>query len=210
MARLIIQPDESVGKDTFIRNSTAATYNYGVNAGLHCGYDSGYIYRSLIYFDMSQLHMTAVVTSARLRFLTAHTLAADGTVDVYRLKTSWGEGAGNHTVATTGESSWNCSVYPTAWQTAGAFGANDCEQSYLAQATVPMTTSSWCYVYPPIDKIQEYINGVMTNNGFLIRNTVEDGESFIFYPSNVGVSVEYRPTFRMDYYIPPVFLFGGQ
>lgn len=129
---LTLQPDATDGNDAFITGGVVATWNYGANALTGIGEVSG-VYRTLIKFDLSSLPVNATISAATLSLYASADNATNArTFRVYRQKRLWLEGTrtGAADSPATG-ATWNRFDLTNSWQTAGGFGANDCEQTAI-------------------------------------------------------------------------------
>lgn len=91
MPTIVIQPDAAAGKDSYVDSGNAGT-NYGTNTALLIGSsfaDPGYIYRSLIQFDLSSYEGVGVNSAT----LSLRCYAQSGSPSVYirRVTAAWGE-----------------------------------------------------------------------------------------------------------------------
>jgi len=100
---IVLQPNATVGKDTWIGDGAGFnTTNYGTDTRLVVGNNDQVEYRSLIQFDIPDT--TATVGSAILSMYCDQVNGAPTNASVYGLNNSWVEGTKN---ATTGAASWN-------------------------------------------------------------------------------------------------------
>lgn len=143
MTTLIIQPGPGVGNDTLI-SMTSPDANYGAFGSWRFGANAAGTRRGLIQFDLSGLPADAVISSVTLEVVVALDLSDNArTVRIYRQKRAWVKGTGVGT-ATNDGATWNNYSYVSgaqAWQTAGGFGANDCEQSDIGTCSFSASES---------------------------------------------------------------------
>lgn len=190
------QPDEASGIDTFIQ-SNAATTNRGTATGLEIGENSGItkaVSRALIKFDLSPIPSTAIISSATLTITPESDRSNNArTLSVYRQKRAWVET----------EATWN--IYSTGnnWQTAGGFGANDCEQTSIGHVSISasQTVNVGVDISLTASAIQEIVNGTWTNNGFLLKVDTEANDQFVYYSSGAATA-SYRPKLVIEYTVP--------
>ncbi|GAB1472091.1 hypothetical protein MASR2M66_29690 [Chloroflexota bacterium] len=192
---LVLQPNGTDGLDTNIV-STSATTNYGTSADMGVGEnnDSTNKYsRSLIKFDLSSLPANATITTATLSLWTSSDLSSnDRTIQVYRLKVPFVEG----------QATWNRSVTGTNWQVVGASGANDRESSAIGSTLIlnnePLNTEK--QIVLDTAKIQEFVNGSFTNNGFILVADTEVNDRFNYKTSDTATATQ-RPKLVIQYTI---------
>lgn len=182
------QPDDATGLDTWI-NSGNANANYGaemyISTGNYIAY-AGSVRRSLIKFDLSNVPTAAVVSSATLAL---NLFAADSdtacVVSVYRQKRSWVEA----------EATWN--VYSTGanWETAGGFGAADCEQTPLGSLNYAAAESVGTKTFSLAGASKAALD---LGYGWLIRSNVESRDGYS-YRSSGHTTEATRPKLTVEY-----------
>lgn len=193
---LTLQPDGTDGKDVRIR-SDAPTTNYDSEAYLSVGEANnvaGRVFRSLISFWAS---IDANIPDGSL--LTSVTLSLyDGAIDqssnartfrVYRLKRNWVEN----------QATWNSYSTGNSWQTAGGFGANDCEQTEIGNRnfSASETPSEFKdFVLTPTTK-----EDLDLGYGWLIKADTETDDLYHFFESNHTTASE-RPKLVIKYRAP--------
>jgi hypothetical protein len=173
-------------------NSATPTTNAGTGSQLTIGErndESSAVRRSLLKFDLSGIPVNAVVSDAMLRlYVTADRSSNARTFRVYRLKRAWVED----------QVTWN--IYSTGnnWQTAGGFGANDCEQTGIGSRA--MSASETLDAYKEFSltpsAVQEMISGAFANNGFLVKADTESDDAYIF---NSREAASNRPELVITY-----------
>jgi N-acetylneuraminic acid mutarotase len=169
-----LHPYPPFSKDTYIQ-SNEYWQNYSTNNNLYTGqWNGGAPYdRTLIKFDLSPIPTNAVIISATLSLICsgAGGMAASSNAHVYRFKRAW----------TLDGVTWNTYDGAHNWQTAGAFGANDCEQTDIGSVAItapPDTVVPYVINLTPA-KVQEWVSGDFANNGFLLKmDEVNDDLSF--------------------------------
>lgn len=151
--------------------SNSPTSNFG-NDNLVVGElndQTGYVRRSLLRFDIP-LVSNAIVQSATLR-LYQNTDYSSNARDfrVYRLLRAWVEN----------QVTWNVYSTGNSWQTAGGFGANDCEQTAIGTRTMSASEATG-YKEWALDTaaIQGMMRGTFTNNGFLVKADTEANDAY--------------------------------
>lgn len=156
--------------DTFLR-SNAPTVNYGSDGGFYVGG----IYRELLKFYFDWLPADAIIESAILKlYLAAEYSSNATTMSLYRTKRAWVEL----------QATWN--IYSTGnnWQTAGGFGADDCEQIAVASRAFSATET--------VDAFKEFPFSVSSKaaldlgNGWLIKTSLESADQYSFVSTAAG------------------------
>ena len=168
----------NTNKDTLIANNNP-TFNYGIGINLAAGeYNTAAtVTRTLIDFDLSSLVDDYVLENVTLN-LWRRTDLADNTrkIQVFRMKKPWVEGSGNGS-ATGDGASWNTSDGTNAWQTAGAFGVDDCEQIAIGEFEIPHDmVSGWISIPLTVISKAELTLGY----GFLLKMEVENNDGHLF------------------------------
>ena len=192
---LVLQPNGADGVDTFINDAA----NYGASSYMGIGENNNqtnYYARSLIKFDLSSIPADATITSATLSLWTTQDLSDnDRNIQVYRLKTPFNEGQAN----------WNRSAAGVNWQSPGASGANDRESTSIGSALIlanePLNTEKQISFDPA--KVQEWVNGTFTNNGFLLATNPELNDRFNYKTSDTSTSSQ-RPKLVIQYTSPSI------
>jgi hypothetical protein len=191
----IAQPNATSGVDAWIA-SNAATSNYGTHSAFHVGEDSGSISirRGLVKFDLSGIPSNAVLTSAILSLWKADGASSNTrTYRVYRTKRVWTEAG----------VTYNKYDGSNDWQTAGGFGANDCEQTDIGSLSLTASAAAGEKQFTlTVASIQTMITGgAWTNNGFLVKVDTESADLTIFYSSDHSVETQ-RPKLTIEYDLP--------
>lgn len=173
MATIIIQPDPTAGKDSFVYLGDP-TGNYGTNTSLQIYRAAGVEkIRSLIQFDLSSIPAGSVIKSAVFAWYLWDIYLASLDATIYRIDQDWGE------LTVT----WN--NQPTYADTIG---------SYLAPAGVGWVTISITTA------VQNWHKGIWANQGFIIRptNVALSGASQ-FYSSDYLTDPSLRPKLTVNY-----------
>jgi hypothetical protein len=196
MTQLPLQPGASAGKDCFIQNCAPGN-NYETYEPMFIGdvdgTSGGNTCRVLIKFDLSSIPPTATIYSATLSlWLSANYSANTRTTRAFRQKRAWTE---------TG-ASWSYYTGSSAWQVAGGFGTDDCEQSDSGSLSLAPTEAlgekQW--VLNP-SKVQEWVSGAMANNGLVLKADTEYNDAHAFHSSDWTTAGE-RPKLVVDYTEP--------
>jgi hypothetical protein len=197
MTTFSVQPNATAGQDTYMYLGNA-TKNYGTGLYVATGKGSSatYVYRTLIKFDLSSIPSNATVSSATLSLY--YYFGTDGggsnTTKVYRQLKDWTE-SGSH---------WNNYKTDTAWTEAGGFHADDCEQTEIGTVTISDITYEWKNISLTASKVQEWIDGTLTNNGMLLKATDETATNNhkYFRTSDYTDDTSLRPKFEVVYTVP--------
>jgi hypothetical protein len=186
------QPDETNGVDTFI-DSAFPTTNFVTAADVRAGEDNtsgAEVCRILIKFDLSSIPADAIVSSAVLSLWQSSERSGNTrTFRVFRQKRDWVES----------QATWN--IYKTSnnWQTAGGFGADDCEQTDIGSLSMTGTEGAGEKQFNlTASAIQEMISGAFVNNGFLIKTDTESDDMQLFRSATDGTS-SLRPKLTVTY-----------
>jgi len=194
---LTLQPDSTDGVDTWLHSGNP-TYNYGADHNSWIGFLS-ITARKLTKFDLSSISSAATITSAVLSlYLTEIYGSTNRTYRVYRQKRLWTEGTGAGS-ATGDGATWNKYDSTNDWQTAGGFGANDCEQTDIGNLSIPWTAT-----------LNQFYNWVLTptttaaldlGNGWMVKADTESDDGRLF-PSSDHVTAAYRPKLVVEWSLP--------
>ncbi len=188
---LTLQPGAADGLDARIDFMLPNT-NYGTAGapGLIVGEPSAGgvgLNRVLIKFSLTALPDTARISSANLSlYCTGDDSAVASVYRVYRQRRAWVET----------EATWN--VYSTGnnWQTAGGFGANDCEQVAIGSRNMTATETlnefkTWALT--PTKKAD-----LDLGNGWLIKSSAETDDQYLFASSDYATAAN-RPKLEIVY-----------
>ena len=191
--------------DNFIRANDPDT-NFGT---LTIGYigedfvDTGEVNRLLIKWDLSTIPANAVVNSAILSlYVTADRSSNARTLRAYRVLRAWTEEG----------STWNKYDGSNAWGTAGCGNTTtDREATDIGNTTQPASPNVGDEIAITLtaSKVQEWISGVLTNNGLLLKVDTETDDS-IQYAMHEHATAGYRPKLVIEYTVPAggAFLFS--
>lgn len=190
---LSLQPDATAGIDNFIELDFA-TSNFGTSVNLYIGETNnavGRTMRTLIKFDVSSIPANAIITSAIQSLYVNSDFSSNArTARWYRLKRAWVED----------QSTWN--IYSTGnnWDTAGGFGANDCEQTDIG--SLAFSASETLSVFKDWSltpsAVQGWISGAFANNGTLGMMDTELNDGYQFASSDSATAAQ-RPKLVVVY-----------
>jgi hypothetical protein len=193
-------PQDGTTSDAWIADN-AANNNYGTDANLHIGEDnaSDSGRRAIIKFpglsngDISSLEL---VDSAYLCLTQVADYCSNAcTLAVYRLKLA----------PTYSQVTWNSRLSGTGWNTAGAFGAADCEQTNIGTLSLTATEANGLKTITlTASAIEEFIKGTWTNNGFLLKMTNDawgQNNMYTYASTDNGTSAS-RPYIIVNHHTP--------
>jgi hypothetical protein len=191
---LTLQPGAE-GLDTYLDQATPSN-NYGVATVLSGGHRTanGELTRALVKFDLSALPPNAQIVSATLSLtLFGNFAGVIRTFRWYRQKRAWVEA----------QATWNNWAAGQAWQTAGGFGANDCEQTDIGSLSIPAADSigtEHAWALTP-SAIQNWYSGDFANNGLLLKADTESNDEHL-WDSSDGANAAARPKLVIVYTLP--------
>lgn len=189
MTAVTLQPGVA---DTYINSANVNTNNNGatINRVGESNATSD-IRRTLMKFDLSAIPAAVNILSATLSmYLSTDESSNARDFKVYRLKRNWAEA----------QVTWN--IYSTGnnWQTAGGFGADDCEQTDIgSRAMTANESADWKDWTLTPAKITEMVDGTWANYGFLIKADTESNDCYRFYSRNYAVDTSLRPKLALSY-----------
>ena len=188
------QPDGTDGIDTFIQQD-AATTNNGTNAAITIGEPnslSNAAQRTLIKFDFTSIPNSFPVSATFSLWQFADHSSNARTFRGYRQKRDWVEA----------QATWN--QYKTAnnWQTAGGFGADDCEQTEITSLAMTATEANgekqWTTWDVAMLSAMFGTSPTWTNNGFLFKADTELDDRYTYRSSDYTTAGE-RPKMVIEY-----------
>lgn len=188
MTTLVLQPAEGI--DNWIRSGYG---NKGTDTTLTIGNGNdanNYTTRTLIKFDLSTLPDNAIISSATLSLFCNGDFSSNArTFKVYRVLRAWVESQSTWLIWKTGSN----------WGTAGAFGADDCEQTAIGSRDFTATetiNAAKDFVLTPTTK-----SGLDLGNGWLIKADTEEDDAYQFASSDSAVEAQ-RPKLTIVYTLP--------
>lgn len=190
MAQVTLNPSI----DTYINNAAPTTNFNGVANWIGERNDSATVRRTLIKFDLSSIPAGSTINTAVFRLWIDNDDRSDNarTARVYRLKRIWGEGT----------ATWNTYDGSNSWQTAGATGANDIDTTEIGTASYTSTEAQGYKSYTlTASKIQEMIDGIFINNGWLVKMDTENNDAYA-HSNKEGVNTANQPELIIDYTAP--------
>jgi len=190
---LTLQPGPGAALDTYL-SSAQPNQNFGGDGGFIAGesHSSANVLRALIKFPLTALAPNASIQSAVLSlFLEGNAADNARTFRVFRLKRLWSPSG----------ATWNNWLAGQAWQTAGGFGALDCEQTDIGSLVIPAADAAGtAHAFTlTAAKVQEWLNGVLENDGLLLKADTEADEAHSWYSGNYVTVPALRPKLVLTY-----------
>ncbi len=178
--------------------------NYGVQTYFYIGEFSisADTIRTLMQFDFSAIPANATVISATLSIYLFQDVATEGdTYRVYRLLKEWDEGNGLGGASHTGDVTWNNRKTGVAWTASGGFDAADCEQNDIGSLVVGAAEplNNWLDFTLTPAKVEDWIDGTLTNNGMLFKSDNENNDAYGFRSSQYGADPSLQPKLFIEY-----------
>ena len=189
---LTLQPDAAAGEDTHLRDNQADN-NFGANNTMVVGENKNVsiLFRGLIKFDLSSIPSNATIDDATLSMWpNDHQADTDGTFKLYRSLRVWTEGG----------ATWNKYDGTNSWGTAGGFNASDHEQTEIASLLItapPSIGAQHDWTITPA-KVQDWIDGTLTNNGMMIKTVLELNDQINWKSSDFSDASQ-RPRLVVNY-----------
>ncbi|HUX76333.1 MAG TPA: DNRLRE domain-containing protein, partial [Anaerolineae bacterium] len=187
MVTLVLQPDGTAGKDTWIQLSAPDTNNDG--SSLATGGGTGN--KSLVQFDISSIPAYSTIISATLEL---HCLAEGAVEDIliqcHALLVDWVEA----------EATWNVRKTGVAWNTAGCLHATLDYEGGTSQGTDTFTDVGNWLSFDCTDAVTRWYAGTLTNNGLHIWTAV--GASYKSYEDSENATADNRPKLTIVYTLP--------
>jgi len=187
----ILQPNATLGKDTFISSGTPNA-NYGADSTFDIRGDDAR--RTLIEFNVSTIPSDAIIDSAILTLYATAKGSSDAIVNVYRVNYTWTEGTG--TGSTTGNgATWNNATGTAAWTTAGG----DFDTNIWNNTTI--TAINTFFDWNLTNLVQSIVNGTLVNYGIILRTTTA-GSGTTSFASSDNINSTRWPELNVSYHTP--------
>jgi hypothetical protein len=167
--------------------------------------------RALVRFDLTSIPAEARITAVSLAMNVSKTNASAQNLTLTALTQGWGEGTsdasaneGQLTSATAGDSTWLMRIFPaTAWTTQGGTIAGTIDASISSNG---LGTRTWTCA-AMVATAQGWLASPDSNNGWLVRNTVETGSNTsIRFDSSENPTAANRPKLTVTYVMPTVLV----
>lgn len=194
-----LQPDDITGLDTYIR-SDQPTNNFSTLTTMRIGETTGAVaeYRGLIKFDLSSIPSNAIIQSARLRlFMTGNQSSNGEDMRCFRLLKPW-----------TSAATYNTYDGTNNWETAGGFGATDCEQTDIGFhwfIDLPQVNQAYDW-FLDAALVQEWLDGTLDNNGLLIKNDTDSSNNAHTFATSRHATEANRPQLEIIYSVPETII----
>ncbi len=165
--------------------------------------------RALVRFDVSSIPADARITAVSLTMNASRTGASAQTLTLTPLTEGWGEGTsdasaneGRLAAATAGDATWLMRAFPVeAWTTQGGTIAAAIDASTSSSGLGVKTWTSAAMA----TTAQGWLASPDSNNGWLVRNTVETGSNTaIRFDSSESTTAANRPKLTVTYVMPTV------
>jgi hypothetical protein len=165
------------------------------------------IRRILVHFDISSIPSNAVVTSATLKFNVEQPHGGAFTLGAHKLAAAWGEGSsigqgtggGQAGTATTNDATWTSRFFGSSdnWSAPGG------DFTASASATISNNANPFEFTSAQIAAdVQSWITSSSSNNGWLIKSTVETTNGNVLKLSSKETgSASTKPTLSVTYTI---------
>lgn len=185
---LSTQPDETSSIDTYINSEYPDTVYSGASDQLYIGErsDRASVRRSLIQFDLSSLDGTETLNTITLSLYVETDYSTNArTFRAYRLKVSWAEDS----------ATWNSKSTGVSWTSAGAFHADDCEQTDIGTRDFTATEAAGMkdFVLTPTSKA-----ALDLGYGWLLKADTESDDGYRFSGAGDAVTAQ-RPKLVVEY-----------
>ena len=190
------------GKDTFIDDINVTLINGACAWTAMSGGISYGIARTLMYFDLSSIPSTAVITYVGLSIY-LYSDTAGGGIKIHPVTTPWSEGSACNNSGATGGATWNEAVKGTSsWATAGgdynslieagavSFGAITAGNYF---SFTSFTNSNLA------DMVQGWVSVPANNHGMLIKAIDETVDQAAVFCSGNHTTETLRPLLQVQY-----------
>lgn len=178
------QPDETTGKDTYIREISPDN-NYGNQETLKVGkISSGTNYRSMLWFNVSNITNTDTVISAQLQvYVATATNTQNMTISVYRITSDWEES----------EATWNNRTASATWTSSGG------DINQLINSTTFTNSSGVYYNFTITSLVRNWVNGSFDNFGLMLLSSDAGTGNYTDIASSGSTTASQRPLLFIDH-----------
>jgi type II secretory pathway pseudopilin PulG len=184
-----IQPNAAEGKDTYLFGFKP-TLNYGAVIDLYVTQWSGKIGQSLVQFDVSGIPSFAKIISADLALYQNYTSPGSGSIGVYRVTSSWQEGAQSPGGKGPG-ATWDLRDTGLSWTTPGG------DYDVNAVAVSPPPSGVGWVTWDISALVNDWITGTYSNNGVLLLPEASNTDAY--FQSSDGANPLYHPKLTITY-----------
>jgi hypothetical protein len=192
---IVVQPNVTVGKDTFIANIFVnPDQNFGDETFMSVGTDTSgtAIARGLVQFDIPSKAASLLRADLYLYANYNHNTSSGVNVTVYPITQPWTEGDGTN----WNDATWNNRTTGVPWTTSGG----DYSATYLAYQNVSVT-SCW-YGWNVTNIVSAWLTGTLQNYGFHLNGTPLGGsiENYVqFLTSDYTTNTNLTPKLILIY-----------
>ena len=180
---IIIQPDATVGKDTWIR-SISVNDNYGTNNLMPIG-NAGESFVGLIQFELPSNNLVVLQQATLSMYNQRASAGVD--VSVHGVSVAWEEGEQNFGVDA---SNWTYNTDATTWTTPGG------DYYPMDSSFVQVSTADTWYSWNVTNIVGSWMNGTWDNNGFLLRTDFND---WVQFWSSDSTDASLKPKLTLTY-----------
>jgi hypothetical protein len=173
-----LQPNATVGKETYFGNGSGQTdNNYGARDLIFCGNDAPTEYHAVIQFIIPSY---VNLLSATLSLYCNQQSGSPLNISVYGVEGAWEEGTGTTVGTNNMAANWTHRTTSDPWTTPGG-DYNGAEVSYIE----PPMFDSWVS-WNVTQMVENWILGTWANNGFFLKSeNLPAGMNFVsFYTSD--------------------------
>lgn len=180
MTVLTLQPDATLGKDTYITDAGTTSWNYGLSPIIQTAGGSP-ISKGLIRFALENIPPGSTINSATLTLeCNAVGAATAANVEVHRALTQWNEGNANGANPTGAASTWarRDQVLAMTWSsgTLGGLAGTDYSSSAAATTSVAGTGT---YTWDLTAEVDALVNGSIYSHGWWLIQPTGPTKNFV-------------------------------
>ncbi len=195
LQRVVVQPNATVGKDTYIRE-ILPDYNYGsaITSGVGIYPEPGEM-RSLLQFDLPD--NIGIIKDATLSVHGSYSMDSEGLVNikVHPLLNEWEEGVEH---AEPGAANWTYRTVDETWDTPGG-DFDEGIYSYREPSLLIDYEDVW-YSWDITNIAKRWESGELENYGvIMVPDGVSDPDFFLFYTSEYVIASS-RPKLTITYH----------
>ncbi len=159
----------SLLRDCTIENGGSANTSFCSTSTLDVGKNGTTLDRSLLQFDVSDIPRGVQILNAHLDlYLGSESTTSSASIGLYRVTRSW-----------TSSATWNKYDGTNVWTAAGG----DFDATALDSRTIGGTTGT-TFSWYPTSLVQDWVDGISTNNGLLVKQATESVSNVLHFNSN--------------------------